>query len=83
MVKVTYNQMHAALDVNIPNYARAMVTTHHVVDALAAVQPRGSSAPSLSVRGVKGCVCPLHVLHLYRRIAQDRGHVRWHMTALR
>ncbi len=39
MVKVIYNQMHAALDVNIPTYARAIVTTHHVVDALAAVQP--------------------------------------------
>jgi len=31
--------MHAALDINIPNYARAMVTTNHVVDALSAVQP--------------------------------------------
>ena len=30
-------EMHAALDVNIPNYARAIVTTNHVVDALAAV----------------------------------------------
>ena len=31
--------MHAALDINIniPNYARAMVTTNAVVDALAAV----------------------------------------------
>jgi ureidoacrylate peracid hydrolase len=32
-------EMHAALVVNIPNYARAIVTTNHVVDALAAVQP--------------------------------------------
>jgi ureidoacrylate peracid hydrolase len=30
-------EMHAALAVNIPNYASAIVTTHHVVDALAAV----------------------------------------------
>ena len=29
--------MHAALAINIPNYARAMVTTHEVIDALAAV----------------------------------------------
>ena len=31
-------EMHAALDINIPNYARAMVTTNEVVDALASVQ---------------------------------------------
>ena len=31
--------MHAALDINIPNYARAMVTTNAVVDARAAVHP--------------------------------------------
>jgi nicotinamidase-related amidase len=37
--------MHAALDINIPNYAGAIVTTNHVVVALAAVQPLGSSAP--------------------------------------
>jgi nicotinamidase-related amidase len=30
-------EMHAALAINIPNYARAMVTTHAVVDALAAL----------------------------------------------
>ena len=27
-------EMHAALDVNIPNYARAMVTTNQVVDSI-------------------------------------------------
>jgi ureidoacrylate peracid hydrolase len=32
-------EMHAALDVNLPNYARAMVTTTEIVDALASVQP--------------------------------------------
>ena len=30
-------EMHAALAINLPNYARAIVTTHAVVDALAAV----------------------------------------------
>jgi len=30
-------EMHAALDINLPNYASAMVTTHAVVDALCAV----------------------------------------------
>ena len=30
-------EMHAALAINIPNYARAMVTTNAVVDAIAAV----------------------------------------------
>jgi nicotinamidase-related amidase len=28
------NEMHAALDVNIPNYANAVVTTNEVVEAL-------------------------------------------------
>lgn len=32
MAKVTY-EMHAALDVNIPNYASAIVTTNEVVDS--------------------------------------------------
>ena len=31
-------EMHAALDVNIPNYASAIVTTHEIVDSLSAVQ---------------------------------------------
>jgi ureidoacrylate peracid hydrolase len=31
-------EMHAALDINIPNYASAMVTTNQVVDSLSAVQ---------------------------------------------
>ena len=30
-------EMHAALDINLPNYASALVTTNEVVDALAAV----------------------------------------------
>ena len=36
-------EMHAALDVNIPNYARAMVTTNQVVDSLSSVQTLGIS----------------------------------------
>jgi nicotinamidase-related amidase len=32
--------MHAALDVNIPSYASAIVTTSQVVDLLASVFPR-------------------------------------------
>src|SRR5262249_36057467 len=38
-------EMHAALDINIPNYARAMVTTQQIVDALASVHTWGISAP--------------------------------------
>jgi ureidoacrylate peracid hydrolase len=30
--------MHAALDVNIPNYASAVVTTNQIVDSLSSVQ---------------------------------------------
>jgi ureidoacrylate peracid hydrolase len=37
-------EMHAALDVNLPNYASAMVTTHQVVDSLSAVPTFGISA---------------------------------------
>ena len=31
-------EMHAALDVNIPNYASAVVTTDQIVDSLASLQ---------------------------------------------
>ena len=31
------NEMHAALDVNIPNYASAMVSTNEIVDAITAL----------------------------------------------
>ena len=34
----SHAEMHAALDVNIPNYATGMVTTNQVVDALSSVQ---------------------------------------------
>jgi ureidoacrylate peracid hydrolase len=31
------DRMHAALDINLPNYASAMVTTNAVVDSLSSV----------------------------------------------
>lgn len=34
-------EMHAALDVNIPNYASAIVTTNEIVDAIASLQNLG------------------------------------------
>jgi ureidoacrylate peracid hydrolase len=34
-------EMHAALDVNIPNYASAIVTTDQMVDSLGSLQPSG------------------------------------------
>src|SRR5881296_334007 len=38
------NEMHAALDVNIPSYASAIVTTNQIVEALASFETLGSSA---------------------------------------
>ena len=32
-------EMHAALDVDIPNYASAIVTANQVADSLSSVQP--------------------------------------------
>jgi ureidoacrylate peracid hydrolase len=37
-------EMHAALDVNIPNYASAVVTTNEIVDSIASLQAIGTSA---------------------------------------
>src|SRR5512144_531856 len=37
-------EMHAALDINIPNYASAIVTTNEIVDLVSAVQTLGTSA---------------------------------------
>jgi nicotinamidase-related amidase len=37
-------EMHAALDVNIPNYASAVVTTNQIVDALSSIQVVGVGA---------------------------------------
>jgi len=36
--------MHAALDINIPNYASAVVTTNEIVDLLSSVQTVGTGA---------------------------------------
>ena len=36
--------MHAALDVNIPNYARAVVTTNEIVDLISFAQTLGTGA---------------------------------------
>ena len=48
-------EMHAALDINIPNYASAIVTTNEIVDLISSVQTLGISArSSFYVRGVKG-----------------------------
>ena len=30
-------EMHAALDINIPNYASAMVTTNEIVDSISSI----------------------------------------------
>ena len=37
-------EMHAALDVNVPNYASAIVTTNEVVDLISALETSGISA---------------------------------------
>lgn len=36
--------MHAALDVNIPNYASAVVTTNEVIDSISSLETLGGSA---------------------------------------
>jgi ureidoacrylate peracid hydrolase len=36
--------MHAALDVNIPNYASAIVTTNHILDSISSLHTPGESA---------------------------------------
>jgi len=37
-------EMHAALDVNIPNYASAILTTDEVVDLICSLETSGISA---------------------------------------
>lgn len=37
-------EMHAALDVNLPNYAGAIVTARQLVDSLSSVEVSGASA---------------------------------------
>jgi ureidoacrylate peracid hydrolase len=41
-------EMHAALDVNIPNYASAVVTTAQIADSLSSIQPRESVRSSVT-----------------------------------
>jgi ureidoacrylate peracid hydrolase len=41
-------EMHAALDVNIPNYASAVVTTAQIADSLSSSQPRESVRSSVT-----------------------------------
>jgi hypothetical protein len=41
---VADREMHAALDVNIPNYASAVVTTNQIVDSISFLKPRNRCA---------------------------------------
>jgi ureidoacrylate peracid hydrolase len=43
-------EMHAALDVNIPNYASAVVTTDHIVDVLSSLGASGNQQPVLDTK---------------------------------
>ena len=38
--------MHAALDINMPNYASAIVTTKRIVEAISALQPMRMREPT-------------------------------------
>ena len=38
--------MHAALDINMPNYASAIVTTKRIVEAISALQPMRVREPT-------------------------------------
>lgn len=40
-------EMHAALDVNIPNYASAIVTTLEIVDSISSLFPASGYSPPL------------------------------------
>jgi ureidoacrylate peracid hydrolase len=40
----TEEQMQAALRINLPNYANAMVTTEQIVGSIAFLKPLGASA---------------------------------------
>jgi ureidoacrylate peracid hydrolase len=40
----SHGEMHAALDVNIPNYANAIVTTNEVVHSISSLKTLGMSA---------------------------------------
>jgi ureidoacrylate peracid hydrolase len=38
----TDEMMHAALDINMPNYASAIVTTEEIVESISSLQPVGA-----------------------------------------
>jgi nicotinamidase-related amidase len=42
-------EMHAALEVNIPNYASAIVTTDEIVDAISSLQPSELGAQTVAL----------------------------------
>jgi len=42
-------EMHAALDVNIPNYANAIVTTDEIVDAISSLRSSETRAGSVAL----------------------------------
>lgn len=37
LTKLLSDQMHAALDINIPNYANAIVTTNEIVESISSL----------------------------------------------
>ena len=37
-------EMHAALDINLPNYASAIVTTNEVIDSISSLETLGIKA---------------------------------------
>ena len=41
--------MHAALDINIPNYANAIVTADEMVDAISSLQRSGLGAQTVAI----------------------------------
>jgi hypothetical protein len=41
-------EMHAALDVNIPNYASAIVTTNEAVDSISSLKALGLNQPRIA-----------------------------------
>jgi ureidoacrylate peracid hydrolase len=41
--------MHAALDVSIPHYASAIVTTDEIVDAISSLQRSGLGAQTVAI----------------------------------
>jgi hypothetical protein len=42
--------MHAALDLNMPNYASAIVSTDEIVDSISSLQASGMSTQSFAER---------------------------------